>query len=138
MAATNVLQSWKQIAKYVGRTERTVQRWEQGFGFPVHRPSGKSRSSVMALTQEIEEWTRAKPSLPQLQEMATVNRLELVSTSDDNPCFHRNSLSEQVRVHRLLTEEQKTLRKDIRNLVQEHRTLRQTLTQNLVKTLNCR
>jgi len=50
MPADCVLQTWKEISEYVGRTQRTVQRWEQQFGFPVHRPAGKPRSSVMALT----------------------------------------------------------------------------------------
>lgn len=74
MQVVPVLQSWKQIAKYVGRTERTVQRWEQEFGFPVHPPSGKSRSSVMALVTEIEEWTRDRPSLVQIRSSARLNR----------------------------------------------------------------
>ena len=63
MGAKVVLQSWKEISAYVGRTERTLQRWEQQFGFPIHRPSSKLRSSVMALSEEIQDWTRAKPSL---------------------------------------------------------------------------
>lgn len=68
MYADGVLQSWKQIATYVGRTERTVQRWEREFGFPIRRPSGKARSAVMALVSEIQEWTRGKPSLIEIQQ----------------------------------------------------------------------
>lgn len=68
MYADGVLQSWKQIANYVGRTERTVQRWEREFGFPIRRPSGKARSAVMALVSEIEEWTRGRPSLIEIQQ----------------------------------------------------------------------
>lgn len=79
MARQVVLQSWKEISKYVGRTERTLQRWEREFGFPVHRPSGKSRSAVMALTQEIREWTRGRPSLLQIRRTTKLNRTKLMA-----------------------------------------------------------
>ena len=37
---SSVLNSWKEIASYLGRSVRTVQRWEREFGLPVHRPAG--------------------------------------------------------------------------------------------------
>ena len=58
-----VLQSWKEISAHVGRTERTLQRWERDFGFPIHRPSGTRRSAVIAVASEIQEWLRATPML---------------------------------------------------------------------------
>jgi CheY-like chemotaxis protein/predicted DNA-binding transcriptional regulator AlpA len=57
------LNSWKEVAQYVGRSERTIQRWEREFGFPVHRPAGKLRSSVIAVAAEIDEWIRKSPAL---------------------------------------------------------------------------
>lgn len=50
------LSSWKQIAQYFGRGVRTVQRWEAALGLPVRRPHGKSRSTVMAIAGELDEW----------------------------------------------------------------------------------
>jgi hypothetical protein len=50
------LQSWKEIAQYIGRGVRTVQRWEAMYGLPVHRPSGRSRSAVFALQSEVDIW----------------------------------------------------------------------------------
>ena len=39
------LDSWKEIAAYLGRGIRTVQRWEAEEGLPVHRlPHGKAGS----------------------------------------------------------------------------------------------
>ena len=35
-----VLSSWKDIAKYMGKGVRTVQRWERHLGLPVRRPNG--------------------------------------------------------------------------------------------------
>lgn len=54
--SANVLNSWKEIASYVGRGVRTVQRWEQELGFPVRRPRGKQRSAVIAIKSEIDSW----------------------------------------------------------------------------------
>jgi hypothetical protein len=56
--ASDILNSWKEIANYMGRGVRTVQRWEQQLGLPVRRPWGKSRSCVMAVTSEIDSWVR--------------------------------------------------------------------------------
>jgi tetratricopeptide (TPR) repeat protein/predicted DNA-binding transcriptional regulator AlpA len=50
------LTSWKEIATYVGRNERTVKRWEASRGFPVRRVAGASRGSVFAYADEIEAW----------------------------------------------------------------------------------
>lgn len=57
MSAKLFLNSWKEIASFVGRSERTVQRWEKCYGFPVRRPAGRERSAVIALAAEIEAWT---------------------------------------------------------------------------------
>lgn len=61
MTSPEVLNSWKEIATYVGRGVRTVQRWEAESGFPVRRPGRKSRSSVIALRSEIDGWFKACP-----------------------------------------------------------------------------
>ena len=53
------LDSWKEIASYVGRDVRTVIRWEQEGGFPVHRIPVGQRRSVFAYRHEIDEWLRA-------------------------------------------------------------------------------
>src|SRR5215469_14961462 len=54
----DILNSWKEVAGYVGRGVRTVQRWEVELGFPVRRPRGKNRSAVIALKPEIDLWLR--------------------------------------------------------------------------------
>ena len=56
-----VLNSWKEIAAYLGRGVRTVQRWEFDAGLPVHRPKGKDRSAVLALTNELDNWLCGTP-----------------------------------------------------------------------------
>lgn len=61
MSEKGFLNSWKEVAQYVGRSERTIQRWERHLGFPVHRPAGKLRSAVIAVTAEIDEWLKRTP-----------------------------------------------------------------------------
>jgi hypothetical protein len=56
-----VLNSWKEVATYMGRGVRTVQRWEQELGLPVRRPRGKSRSAVIAFRSELDQWLRRAP-----------------------------------------------------------------------------
>ena len=46
------LESWKEIAAYLNRDARTVRRWEQSEGLPVHRLRHLSRSSVYAYPSE--------------------------------------------------------------------------------------
>ncbi len=53
---TDRLDSWKEIAAYVGRNVRTVIRWEQTRGFPVHRVPGGQRQAVYAWRDEIDAW----------------------------------------------------------------------------------
>jgi phage terminase Nu1 subunit (DNA packaging protein) len=68
-----VLNSWKEIAEYVGRGIRTLQRWERDHGFPVHRPSGKQRSAVFAVATEIERWLKTRPLLIENGDASVVN-----------------------------------------------------------------
>jgi phage terminase Nu1 subunit (DNA packaging protein) len=67
-----ILNSWKEIAEYVGRGIRTLQRWERDHGFPVHRPSGKQRSAVFAVASEVDRWLKTRPLLVQNSGSATV------------------------------------------------------------------
>ena len=42
------LDSWKEIAAYLGKAERTVKRWEKERGLPAHRLPGLGNASVYA------------------------------------------------------------------------------------------
>jgi hypothetical protein len=61
-----ILSSWKDIARYTGRGVRTLQRYEQRFGLPVHRLSNDSRGSVMAFVHEIDAWLNQAPMHQQI------------------------------------------------------------------------
>lgn len=49
------LNGWKEIAAYIGRGVRTVQRWE-ALGLPVRRPNSRLRSAVVSTAAEIDAW----------------------------------------------------------------------------------
>lgn len=58
------LESWKQIARYLNRSVRTVRRWEHEEGLPVHRHVHRTLASVFALRSEIDAWRQAHASGP--------------------------------------------------------------------------
>jgi hypothetical protein len=55
------LSGWKEIANYLGKGVRTVQRYERELGFPVRRPAGKSHAAVIATKAEVDAWVAASP-----------------------------------------------------------------------------
>lgn len=54
------LDSWKEIAAFFGRAERTVKRWETERGLPVHRLPGGGRSAVFAYSEELAAWLEGR------------------------------------------------------------------------------
>ena len=56
-----ILSGWKEIANYLGRGVRTVQRYERELALPVRRSAGKSTGSVIAIKAELDGWVSARP-----------------------------------------------------------------------------
>ncbi|HMD20845.1 MAG TPA: hypothetical protein VKH40_11010 [Alloacidobacterium sp.] len=54
------LDSWKEIAAYVKRDVKTVQRWEKREGMPVHRHVHDKIGSVYASRAELDTWARRR------------------------------------------------------------------------------
>src|SRR5258708_2073204 len=50
------LDSWKEIADYLGRDVRTAMRWSKSQGLPVRRVAGGKGRSVFAFASEIDTW----------------------------------------------------------------------------------
>jgi transcriptional regulator with XRE-family HTH domain len=63
-ATAQRLNSWKEIAAYLGTSERTVQRWEQGEALPVHRHVHDKASSIYAYPEELEDWLKRRQPCP--------------------------------------------------------------------------
>ena len=54
------LDSWKEIAAYLGRGVRTVQRWEREEGLPVHRLAHDKRGTIYARREELAAWWESR------------------------------------------------------------------------------
>ena len=51
-----IFSGWKEIANYLGKGVRTVQRYERRLGLPIHRLAGASAGSVIATKSELDGW----------------------------------------------------------------------------------
>ena len=54
------LDSWKEIAVYLRRDVRTVQRWEKKEGLPVYRHQHQKLGSVFAYRSELAAWFKGR------------------------------------------------------------------------------
>jgi len=73
LSASAPLDSWKEIASYLKRDERTVRRWEKE-GLPIHRHMHKKRATVYAYKSEIDIWWRNGRSRLESAEAAAAGR----------------------------------------------------------------
>lgn len=83
------LDSWKQIAAYLKRDIRTVQRWEKSEGLPVHRHHHLKRGSAFAFTDELDQWWQGRGA-----ELAVQGDVSPVEALDENPASDDEGTSE--------------------------------------------
>ena len=114
---SKVLKSWKEIARHLGCSVRTVQRWEGDFNLPVRRPHGKGRGSVIVVSSELDSWVRSCPL-----EMRNQSRYRNLSTG--------SSVVEHIQESQRLRGE---LRESRRRLLDSVARLRQTLTKMMLE-----
>ena len=55
MSSPRALNSWKEIAHYLGANVRTAQKWERERNLPVRRAQG-ARSRVSAEPAQLDHW----------------------------------------------------------------------------------
>jgi Tfp pilus assembly protein PilF len=82
------LDSWKEIAAFFGRDERTVKRWEKERSLPVRRLPGGSRARVFAFTNELQAWMNSPEAQP-----AELAGGDLVSESPESAASADTSIS---------------------------------------------
>jgi len=116
-----LLTSWKEIATYLGKGVRTVQRWEQQFGLPVRRPNEKAKGIVHATRQELDAWLETQWS-QRPKEFAHANGPAVYV--DEVRASIRQS-AELRHANRLLIE---NVRHTVRSMVQECQTMARNLT----------
>lgn len=62
--ACDRLDGWKEIAAYLRRSTRCVQRWERTEGLPVLRHQHRVGASVYAYRSEVDEWWHGNGNAP--------------------------------------------------------------------------
>jgi hypothetical protein len=72
------LTGWKEIAAYLDKAVRTVQRWERDFDLPVRRASDDRISSVYAFSTDLDAWLRSPAG-------TRAGRQELLETNERPP-----------------------------------------------------
>jgi hypothetical protein len=104
---TAVLSSWKDIAKYMGKGVRTVQRWEHHLGLPVRRPNGAShKSAVLVDRSDLEAWMATRFS-------ARGSAKDLPATRTGASELTRKDLKESIRRARALRDANYELTQEI-------------------------
>src|SRR6476619_1569598 len=66
------LESWGEIAAYLHREIRTVQRWERYQGLPVRRLQIGKLGTVYAYRSELDKWFRERQPAAENGELAAV------------------------------------------------------------------
>jgi hypothetical protein len=99
--SVEILSGWKEIANYLHKGVRTVQRYERELGLPIRRPSGGPAGSVIATKAELDAWVAASP-------IREVFRLQ-------QPRLDFTELRKNVADSRRLHEESSVLRNELRS-----------------------
>jgi hypothetical protein len=88
-----VFNSWKEIASYLGKGVRTVQRWEVQFGLPVQRPNIKNKGVVRASREELDHWVATRwsqrPSVSSLDDTLNELRRTVAELASQNANLRR-------------------------------------------------
>ncbi len=82
------LDSWKEIANFLGRGQRTVKRWEAERGMPVHRVPGGG--VVFAYSEELSRWLKGTGPESEVsgKENELRNRTDVATPSDPASTMH--------------------------------------------------
>jgi hypothetical protein len=121
-----ILSGWKEIANYLGKGVRTVQRYERELGLPVRHPAGKPCGSVIATKAEMDAWVKASPIREAFRLQGKDLNAEYTATTE----AIRKGLSEMTRLRDqmlALRREVKTAASSLRESIHE---LRGTIRQN--------
>ncbi|HZQ22119.1 MAG TPA: hypothetical protein VFA89_04905 [Terriglobales bacterium] len=112
-----VLNSWKEIAGYLGRGVRTVQRWESNLGLPVRRVAVSERSPVFAFVSDLDFWLHTHAAHIQLSAVTSPQGDKEERDYSQNPSARQIRLRHSLDlVHDLVTQAN-------RHLVQTERLL---------------
>jgi hypothetical protein len=121
------LSGWKDIANYLGKGVRTVQRYERELGLPVRRPAGKATGSVVATRAELDAWIAASP----IREAFQLTKVETHATGMTQS-IHKG-VAEMTRLREQMVSLRNELRTSVEMLSQSLYGMQSDLLQNQVQ-----
>ena len=77
MEGKRVLDGWKAISAYLGRTAKTCRKWEHELGLPVHRLGDSVSAHVLAYADELDRWRKEKlqgQTIPRVRGLSGLGR----------------------------------------------------------------
>ncbi|MGC2449979.1 MAG: hypothetical protein WA477_20185 [Candidatus Sulfotelmatobacter sp.] len=99
--AAGLLTSWKNIAAYLDRGVRTVQRWERMLKLPVHRVGTGQLAPVFAYQHEIDHWLQqTRTGRQQLSTSTPISRTQLDSQPQWLVLFYNDLLQNVLQLER--------------------------------------
>lgn len=68
------MEGWKEMAAHLGRSVRTIQRWERQAGLPVRRLVVGGKPQVFAYKQELDGWRLSKEEKPETERTGALQK----------------------------------------------------------------
>jgi hypothetical protein len=88
-----MLNGWKDIANYMGKGVRTVQRYERDLGLPVRRVSGHPSSAVIATKSDLDSWVRSSATAQE-----SINRSQnAINSAQESRNVSQDSFNKEAR-----------------------------------------
>ena len=116
-----VLCGWKEIARYLGKGVRTLQRYERDLSLPVRRLSGNRGGSVVATKSDLDNWLKLAPTVQE-----SLNRT--TQTLQENLRLQiAQGLREQAQLRTQMTALQEELKMSVRKVHESISKLRHQL-----------
>jgi len=79
------LDSWKEIAAFLGRGVRTVQRWEEVERLPVHRHVHSHGGTVFAYKSELRTWSSQRQTVAVAEQLPATVETRFVEVAGSKP-----------------------------------------------------
>jgi len=81
----DLLKGWKDIARFLHSSERTVQRWEHTLRLPVRRAGTPSASLIYATRTELRTWLQSTEGATAVADPSDADRSPAADSSDTGP-----------------------------------------------------
>jgi hypothetical protein len=90
-SASDRLDSWKEIAAYLRRSVRCMQRWEKNEGLPIFRHRHARGATVYAYRWELDEWWHGRVGGSDARETSIMETTREERMTTERELSRRNS-----------------------------------------------